>query len=163
MRLRSFRGRGDDAEAARRSPFLSPRYAPDEFRGLRFVPSMATGALLLAPPVAAAQLRAEGASAPLTACAAWLRSHLASAALPWGAGAGAVYGLGLCLSVQAVDALDYAVAYTVAQGSILVAGAWGLLLYREIEGAGPVALFAASGAVLVAGAALVGYYGTTDD
>ena len=64
------------------------------------------------------------------------------------------------LSIKAIDALNYAVAYTVVQCSILVAGAWGIVLYRELEGASAIAAFAASGAVLVAGAVAVAHYGT---
>jgi hypothetical protein len=109
---------------------------------------MATGALLFAPPVAAVQLRAAGAAL-----------RLCPLAVPWGLAAGAVYGAGTALSIKAIDSLNYGVAYTLVQCSVLVAGAWGIVLYRELEGR-PVAVFAVSSAVLIAGAIAVGYYGT---
>ncbi|KAH8069248.1 TMEM144-like transporter [Aureococcus anophagefferens] len=77
--------------------------------------------------------------------------------------AGAIYGSSICCYVAAVVALDYSVASTLSQCSMLVTGAWGILLYDELGGdARRLALYATGASVVVAGAGVVSYYGTTE-
>ena len=60
---------------------------------------------------------------------------------------------------QSISLIDYVVAQTLAQMSILVTASWGVVYYREITGAGAIAYFLMSAACLITGASLVAYYG----
>lgn len=66
------------------------------------------------------------------------------------------------LTFQAMDDIDYVVANTIAQCSVFVAGIWGWLLYAELDAKtwGVVAFFLSS-SLLVGGASIVAYYGTS--
>jgi hypothetical protein len=63
---------------------------------------------------------------------------------------------------KAMDDIDYVVANTIAQCSVFVTGIWGWLLYEELNSKswGVVSFFISS-ALLVGGACIVAYYGTT--
>ena len=63
---------------------------------------------------------------------------------------------------MAIVTLDYSVASTLAQCSMLVTAFWGIAVYGELGGdARRLAAFGAGAVVIVGGAAVVSYYGTT--
>ena len=63
--------------------------------------------------------------------------------------------------LQAVDDIDYVVANTIAQTSIFVTGLWSWLFFSELKGQLQVSTFFAGATILVSGACIVSYYGTT--
>jgi glucose uptake protein GlcU len=71
--------------------------------------------------------------------------------------AGAVWSAGntACIAAVTNPAIGLAVAMPIMQCGLFVAGIWGILLYKEIQGVRPLATYFASGAVLVFGAALL--------
>jgi len=81
--------------------------------------------------------------------------------LPWGFLGGSVNALAIVLVIKAMDDIDYVVANTLSQTSIFVAGLWGWLLFSEFSGVKAVGSFFLSSAILVSGACIVGYFGTT--
>ncbi|KAL4458531.1 hypothetical protein ABPG75_013396 [Micractinium tetrahymenae] len=123
--------------------------APKEARGVQFVPSMAAGALLVAPLVTAVLTRA-GSSISFT------QATSSRAAAP-GMAAGATWNVGNCLQILAVTnpRVGLAVAMPIMQCGLFVAGLWGIFLFREVRGARMLALYWASGLTLVIGAALL--------
>ena len=62
---------------------------------------------------------------------------------------------------KAMNDLDYVVANTISQTSVFITGLWGWLFFGEFKGNTAVAAFFSGVTVLVGGAVLVGYYGTT--
>lgn len=60
-----------------------------------------------------------------------------------------------CILAVTDPRVGMSVAMPIMQAGLLVAGCWGILLHREIRGWPALALWAASGAALVAGAALL--------
>lgn len=136
------------------SVLVPMEYAAEEYNGIVFLPSMATGAIVIAPIVAALQLYTD------PTVSAWSMSMFQlQKTLPLGAISGGVYGLGTMFTLKAIDVLDYAVAFTIVQCSIIVAAVWGTVLYGEVRGEASIAVFFASSAVMVFGAVLVGNYG----
>ncbi|KAK7253798.1 hypothetical protein SO694_0000264 [Aureococcus anophagefferens] len=128
-------------------------YARDDAQGIHYVPSFALSALLWSSLAALAAHRA-GAPAALASGRAAVCPAMC---------AGAIYGSSICCYVAAVVALDYSVASTLSQCSMLVTGAWGILLYDELGGdARRLALYVTGASVVVAGAGVVSYYGTTE-
>ncbi|KAH8049819.1 TMEM144-like transporter [Aureococcus anophagefferens] len=99
-------------------------YASDDAQGIHYVPSFALSALLWSSLAALAAHRA-GAPAALASGRAAVCPAMC---------AGAIYGSSICCYVAAVVALDYSVASTLSQCSMLVTGAWGILLYDELGG-----------------------------
>ena len=68
----------------------------------------------------------------------------------------------MCFTVFAILALDYSVASTISQCSMLITSAWGILLFGELGGDRlRLGLFLSGGVVIICGAAMVSYYGTT--
>ena len=81
-------------------------------------------------------------------------------AAPWGISAGLVYGGATILQISAIDALDYATAYTITQANLVVTGLLGILLFDELKGFAKYVFFSAT-FLVIGGAALVSIYGTT--
>lgn len=128
--------------------------APENFartgaQGIDYIPSYAAGAVLCSACVA---LAAHGPR----------RLASANRAILPGVLCGVVYGGGICCVLEAMAALDYAVASTLSQLSMLVTGAWGVFLYGELDGdRRRLATYFAGAAVIAGGAGIVSYYGTT--
>jgi len=131
-------------------------YADKEFHGIVFIPSMAIGAILFAVPVSLGQFWYEGKSS-----FAALSKEIRLDAAPHGMLSGALFGVASACNIKAIDDLDYATAMVLMQTSILVSGAWGIVLYDELKGK-EIIFFFMWGGVLVAGALLTAYYGTTN-
>lgn len=74
-----------------------------------------------------------------------------------GAAAGVVWNCGNVCSILATQdpSVGLAVAYPIMQLGLFVAGAWGIALFGEVQGRGPLTAYWLSGLVLVAGAALL--------
>lgn len=127
--------------------------APEEFarsaaQGVDYIPSYAAGAVLCSGLVALLR-HGRAVVAP-------------SAAILPGAACGVIYGGSVCCTIEAIVTLDYSVASTLAQCSMLVTAFWGIAVYDELGGdARRLAIFCAGALVIVCGAAVVSYYGTT--
>ncbi|KAK2080019.1 hypothetical protein QBZ16_002414 [Prototheca wickerhamii] len=122
--------------------------APAAKRGLAFVPSLGVGALAVGPIFAVLTLRSSDS---------FVRLQRSAAVVP-GAAAGAIWMLGnAAAAVAAADErVGLAVAYPVMQTlGIVVAGAWGILLFGELPGGRRRALFAAGAGLIVAGVCLL--------
>jgi len=130
-------------------------YADEEFHGIVFIPSMAIGGVLFAVPVSLGQFWMEGKSS-----FAAISEEVRLDAAPHGMLAGAVWCVGCACNIKAIDDLDYATAMVLMQISILVSGTWGIVLYNELKGK-EIFLFFMWGGVLVGGALMAAYYGTT--
>ena len=158
--------------------------APKEARGLQFVPSMAVGAMVLAPALIAC-LTCLARSITFTHVRTWrecpmLRLHrllltlrrtqrclieppralpqaTSSRAAGPGMAAGILWNAGNCCCILAVTDphVGLAVAMPIMQCGLFVAGAWGIVLYREVRGPRPLALYWLGGTALVGGAALL--------
>ncbi len=69
--------------------------------------------------------------------------------------------MGNVSSLVAVDStLGMTVGYPISQCSLLIAGTWGVLYYKEINERAKIIAFAASALVICLGAALLGVYGS---
>ncbi|PSC71282.1 sugar transport [Micractinium conductrix] len=123
--------------------------APEE-RGIQFVPSMAVGALLVAPLVAAVLTGIERGGV------SFVQATSSRAAAP-GMAAGVCWNCGnaACIAAVTDPGVGLSVAMPIMQCGLFVAGLWGIFLFGEIRGGGPLALYWASGGTLVAGAALL--------
>ena len=133
------------------SNLVPEEYADADAQGISYIPSFALGALVWSAAVAFAMDRDVVGLAT------------SPAFLP-GVVSGAIYGASTCCYVIAVVRIDnYSVASTISQCSMLITGAWGILLYDELEG-DPVRLatYATGAVIIVLGAAVVSYYGTND-
>lgn len=127
--------------------------ARDDTQGVDYVPCFAVGSVIWSFLVAFLQ---HGFGLADAAAAS------KQAILP-GVACGVIYGAGIVLAVLAIVSLDYSVASTINQCSLLVTSAWGILLYDEFESdTTKLALFLSGSLVIVAGAAVVSYYGTTE-
>ena len=130
-------------------------YADEEFHGIVYIPSMAIGAMLTVVPVSLGQFWIEGKSS-----FAAISKEIRLDAAPHGMLTGALFGVASGCNIKAIDALDYATAMVLMQTQILVSGAWGIALYNELKGK-EVVYFFMWGSVLVVGALVASYYGTT--
>jgi glucose uptake protein GlcU len=124
--------------------------APKEVQGYQFLPSMALGVLIVSPA--------------LTSLLTCVPRHtfkfsqvIKSPAAGPGMAAGLVWNLGNLACILAVTDkhVGLAVAMPIMQCGLFVAGIWGIVLFREVQGARALALYWLSGGVLIAGAALL--------
>ncbi|KAL4859306.1 hypothetical protein ACK3TF_001045 [Chlorella vulgaris] len=122
--------------------------APPGVRGIQFVPSMAFGALLVAPLSTLALT--------CTGTITFIEATSSRAAGP-GILAGAIWNLGnmCCIAAVTHSDLGMTVAMPIMQSGLFVAGMWGICLFKEIRGAWALAAYWASGAVLVFGVGLL--------
>lgn len=73
---------------------------------------------------------------------------------------GVLWNIGFVGSTIATNSpLGMSVGYPLTQCSMLIAGLWGVLYYREVTGSKLLAVFGVSGLVLCAGAIFLGLYG----
>ena len=89
----------------------------------------------------------------------WPELHFAES-LPWGFGAGCIYGGATILQISAIDSLDYATAYTITQANLVITGLLGIWLFNELQG-NAIWVFFVGAVLVVSGAGIVSYFGTT--
>ncbi|GAQ77997.1 hypothetical protein KFL_000060630 [Klebsormidium nitens] len=103
---------------------LAPmQYAPYDQRGLRYLPSMAVGIIVLAPVVDLLALAARGKRPELKP---------EKAAAP-GLAAGLCRTLGLGSGIVSIRYLGYTLAYPILQSAMFVAGLWGIFVFHEMK------------------------------
>jgi glucose uptake protein GlcU len=128
---------------------LAPlHYVPPQKQGLVFLPSFGIGTLVLSPLVFYAYTRTLStgtAPPPLHAKQALLTGLLS----------GLVWNIGNLLSIIAIPAIGYGVAYPMMQCAILVSGMWGIYAFKEITDPSTIAVFWLGGAILVLGGAIL--------
>lgn len=99
-------------------------------------------------------LLAAGAAAPL---GTW---ELRKCFLP-GLLSGVLWNCGnICSILSMLPPLGAAVGYPLTQACILISGLWGILFYREIAGTGAIVRFFVCALILLAGACLLGVFGS---
>lgn len=137
--------------------YLYPSEETD--KGTLFVPSMGIGCLIAAPVFGVLLILAKPPTDthPLIPPPAVFRS-----AAPWMLAGGAVNVLAIILILKAVDDINYVVANTIAQTSIFVTGLWSWLFFSELKGRLQISTFFVGATILVLGACIVSYYGTTE-
>ncbi|CAB9503959.1 expressed unknown protein [Seminavis robusta] len=125
---------------------LAPlHYVPPAKQGLVFLPSFGIGTFLLSPMFFLAFTRVTREVPPLH----WKE------ALTTGICSGLIWNLGNLLSIIAIPAIGYGVAYPIMQCAILVSGLWGILVFREITKPTTIRVFWIGGIVLVLGGSLL--------
>lgn len=98
-------------------------------------------------------LQAAGAATPLT----W---ELRTCFLP-GMASGILWNCGnMCAILSMLPPLGAAVGYPLTQSCMLIGGLWGILFYREIAGAAAITRFFVCALILLAGAGLLGVFGS---
>jgi glucose uptake protein GlcU len=126
---------------------LAPlHYVPPEKRGLIFLPSFGIGTLVLSPLVFYAYTFSTGTTPPPL--------H-AKQALLTGLLSGLVWNIGNLLSIIAIPAIGYGVAYPIMQCAVLVSGMWGIYAFKEITDPSTIAVFWLGGAILILGGAVL--------
>lgn len=80
-------------------------------------------------------------------------------------GSGVLWNIGNMASiVVASSSLGLTIGYPLMQAALVVAGVWGIVLYKELKGIKPIALFLLSSSVISVGAVLLGMNGScTED
>eukprot|EP00591_Stephanopyxis_turris_P002744 CAMPEP_0195522182 /NCGR_PEP_ID=MMETSP0794_2-20130614/20089_1 /TAXON_ID=515487 /ORGANISM="Stephanopyxis turris, Strain CCMP 815" /LENGTH=350 /DNA_ID=CAMNT_0040651873 /DNA_START=15 /DNA_END=1067 /DNA_ORIENTATION=- len=123
---------------------LAPlHYVPPEEEGLIFLPSFGIGAMLTAPALFYLSKVFTGEYPILH-----VRDALATGML-----SGFIFNIGNLLSIIAIPAIGYGVAYPILQCAILVSGSWGIYLFKEITDRNTIAVFWFGGFILLLGAA----------
>ena len=89
-------------------------------------------------------------------------SQVLKETMPWGMLSGLCSAMAIYLIIKAMSDVDYVVAFTISQCSVLVTGLWGWLLFGELGSPSAVRAFFISCFALVLGASVVGYYGTAN-
>jgi hypothetical protein len=135
---------------------LVPNMACCANAGLMFFPSMGIGVLLSAPLYSLATLPL---IPPTEAMPLVPSAEVLTRAVPMTILGGAFQAAGVLLTIIAIDLVDYVVAMTLGQMSILVTASWGILYFKEVTGAVAIAGFLGSALVLIGGASLVAVYG----
>jgi Transmembrane family, TMEM144 of transporters len=69
---------------------------------------------------------------------------------------GLMWSLGNFFSIYATEFLGMAIAFPLVQCNLVVSSLWGILYYREVQGASAVAAFFASTGVVLLGVLLLG-------
>jgi len=139
---------------------LAPlHFVPDPEKGFCFVPSFGIGALVAATCVFLCYwyILYRGRykhSSSITFLGSLPEMRLDSA-LPLGALSGLLFNCSNVLSIIAIPALGYGVAYPLLQCAILVSGMWGIFVFHEIRGRTTIAVFSAGALVLLGGAVML--------
>ena len=141
--------------------------------GLEFIVSMGIGVLaftpfgflfqlwMTSPPPPSLSSSSSSSSPPKPKPTAfeWPDFMIAKAS-PWGLSAGITYGGATVLQIIAVDTLDYAAAYTITQANLVVTGLTGIVIFNELKGTA-IPIFFVAAVLVLGGAGMVSYYGTT--
>ena len=127
---------------------LAPlHYVPIEQQGVAFMPSFGMGAMLSSPLVLYLyHILLNNSSFP---------KYHARKALPTGMLSGLVYNIGNLLSILAIPVIGYGVATPILQCAILVSGALGIYLFKEITNIKAIVVFWVGGFVLLSGGTLL--------
>jgi len=124
-------------------------YAPEEAKGVQYIPSMALGVIISSPVVTALMIYVSGHPWSL---------RTTSAALP-GIASGFIWNAGNALSIIATmsSGVGLAVAYPIMQAGLYVAGLWGIILFNELKLVREQITYWIGGVVLIVGAALLAF------
>jgi len=133
------------------------QYVSDAHSGLVFVPSLGIGAGFFSLFVPLIYFTANGEIKDMTIEDLKLKSCLLPGIL-----AGTIWNLGNVASIWAIPRLGYSVAYPMMQCALLVSGCWGVFVFREIQHPKTIAILFISGAILLAGAAVLSVSVTTN-
>ncbi|KAJ1630786.1 hypothetical protein T492DRAFT_1000936 [Pavlovales sp. CCMP2436] len=136
------------------STLVPSKFVAPEFSGLAVLPSFGVGA-------AAAGLLVCATHVASCACRSKPAGWGGLAAVPAGLASGLVWSLGNICAIYAMGPgqLNYGIAYPIVQCALLVSGLLGICIFHEISDSRAIAVFFSAAAVLVAGAALLGYAG----
>mmetsp|Transcript_21549 Transcript_21549/g.32721 ORF Transcript_21549/g.32721 Transcript_21549/m.32721 type:complete len:368 (+) Transcript_21549:83-1186(+) len=122
---------------------LAPiHYAPADMQGIAVLPSFGIGTVTLAPIVFLVNILLTGVVPPLR-----IRISL----LP-GLFSGLLWNISNLLSLVAIPAVGYSVAYPLLQGAVLVSGIWGIYVFKEISNPSTIKAFWCGGVVFILGA-----------
>ncbi|CAL8469312.1 g8853 [Coccomyxa elongata] len=121
-------------------------FAPEDAKGLAYIPSMAAGVLLAAPLLTLGFVGVGQAPCQL---------YTKSAALP-GILAGIIWNAGNACSIIATTNpnVGLSIAYPIMQAGLLFAGLWGVVLFKELSGREQVGYWLSS-VVLIAGVSML--------
>eukprot|EP01088_Endostelium_zonatum_P013393 TRINITY_DN2792_c0_g1_i1.p1 TRINITY_DN2792_c0_g1~~TRINITY_DN2792_c0_g1_i1.p1 ORF type:complete len:372 (-),score=39.61 TRINITY_DN2792_c0_g1_i1:80-1195(-) len=72
---------------------------------------------------------------------------------------GIIWSIGNFCSIYATKYLGLTVGYPLTQVALLVAGLWGVIVFREIRGGQPITFFFLSAGILLGGAAMLALFG----
>jgi glucose uptake protein GlcU len=124
-------------------------YAPEEAKGVQYIPSMALGVVISSPIITALMIYVSGHRWSL---------HTTSAALP-GILSGFIWNAGNALSIIATmsSGVGLAVAYPIMQAGLFVAGLWGIILFNELKLVREQITYWIGGVVLIVGATLLAF------
>jgi len=125
------------------------KFAPPEVGGINFIVSFAIGVFVVTPVFALIYFGIRRTMPEM---------KVTRLALP-GIMAGIGWNIGNWASIYATIFLGFTIGFPLSQCALLVAGMWGILLFREITGTKRVvSLFVGSG-ILIVGAVLLGLFG----
>ena len=128
---------------------LAPlNFVPPEQEGLVFVPSFGIGSFAMASVILACVIYSNKVT---NGSLEFKWSH----GLPLGILSGTLFQLSNILSIIAIPALGYGVAYPLLQCAILFSGFWGVFVFKEITGWQTISIFFVGGAILLGGAAML--------
>eukprot|EP00747_Dinoflagellata_sp_TGD_P103802 gnl/TRDRNA2_/TRDRNA2_169081_c1_seq5.p1 gnl/TRDRNA2_/TRDRNA2_169081_c1~~gnl/TRDRNA2_/TRDRNA2_169081_c1_seq5.p1 ORF type:complete len:914 (+),score=160.47 gnl/TRDRNA2_/TRDRNA2_169081_c1_seq5:302-2743(+) len=119
---------------------------------LQYLGSFALGLPVIALPALIVALAIQGSALSKTVPLKKQMRSLLAAAGP-GINTGGLWAVGNMLSIHATMRLGQAVGYPLSQSCIVVSALWGIFYLREMRDPAALGLFAASGAVVLAGAA----------
>jgi len=127
-------------------------YEGDILAPLAFLPSLALGILAVLPVFFALHFRRVLLAGRLP------NFHFSAVALP-GFLTGMFWGMGNFDAMFATVYLGQTIGYPLTQCCLILNGLWGILYYKEIQGAQPIGLFVLASIIIIVGAALDGMYG----
>lgn len=112
--------------------------------GLAFIPSFGFGAMIASPILTLCWFGLYERQSPV-----WNLQ-----CLPVGIFSGTLWNISNALAVVAIPELGYSVAYPILQCALFIAGIWGIILFKEINGP-EIGIFFASGFILIIGAVMI--------
>lgn len=126
---------------------LAPlNYVNPQKQGLVFLPSFGIGTMILSPLAFHTYVYLTGTSPPPL--------HVRQALIT-GLLSGLVWNIGNLLSIVAIPAIGYGVAYPMMQCAILVSGMWGIYCFQEITDLSTISIFWLSGFILILGGGIL--------
>jgi hypothetical protein len=136
------------------STLVPSKFVARELSGVALLPSFGVGAAGAGSLVCTTYVA-------LRACRGEPAGWGGIAAVPAGLASGLVWNIGNICAIYAMGPglLNYGVAYPIVQCALLVSGLLGIFAFGEISDARAIGVFFGAAALLVAGAALLGYAG----
>eukprot|EP00392_Amoebophrya_sp_AT5.2_P019409 g20229.t1 len=125
---------------------LAPsHYTSAQESGLAFIPSFGLGAMIASPILTVLWFSFMEKKSP---------DWQFAGALPVGILSGFLWNISNVFAIIAIPSLGYGVAYPILQCALFVAGVWGIVVFKEIQGK-DIIVFFLGGIVLICGAVLV--------